>query len=39
LPPIVDQAPSWETGAALARDWELNRLAQRLEDLAKAEAL
>src|ERR1700720_1809738 len=29
LPPIVDQAPTWETGAALARDWELNRLAQR----------
>ena len=26
------------TAAALARDWELNRLAQRLEDLAKAEA-
>src|SRR5207248_8433120 len=38
LPPIVDQAPSWETAAALARDWELNRVAQRLEDLAKAEA-
>src|SRR5437764_6061287 len=38
LPPIIDQAPSWQTGAALARNWELNRLAQRLEELAKAEA-
>jgi DNA polymerase-1 len=39
LPPIKDQTPSWGRAAALARDWELNRLAQRLEDLAKAEAL
>jgi DNA polymerase-1 len=38
LPPIGDQAPSWGKAAALARDWELNRLADRLEDLAKAEA-
>jgi len=39
LPAIPDQSPRWEKAAALARDWELNRLAQRLEDLAKAEAL
>jgi DNA polymerase-1 len=36
LPPIADQAPTWSRAAALARDWELNRLAQRLEDLAKS---
>jgi DNA polymerase-1 len=36
LPPIADQAPTWSRAAALARDWELNRLAQRFEDLAKA---
>ena len=38
LPPIGDQTPSWKKAAALARDWELNRLADRLEDLAKPEA-
>jgi len=38
LPPIGDQTPSWGKAAALARDWELNRLAQRLEDLARADA-
>lgn len=36
LPPIKDQTPTWGRAAALARDWELNRLAQRLEDLARA---
>ena len=34
LPPIEDQRPSWGKAAALARDWELNRLADRLEALA-----
>jgi DNA polymerase-1 len=38
LPALDDQLPSWGKAAALAREWELNRLAQRLEDLAKAEA-
>ncbi len=38
LPALDDQTPSWGKAAALAREWELNRLAQRLEDLAKAEA-
>ena len=38
LPALDDQTPSWRKAAALAREWELNRLAQRLEDLAKAEA-
>jgi DNA polymerase-1 len=30
LPPIDDQTPSWGAAAALARDWELNQLADRL---------
>ncbi len=38
LPALDDQTPSWGKAAELAREWELNRLAQRLEDLAKAEA-
>jgi len=38
LPPLVDQTPSWGKAAELARDWELNRLAQRLEDLAASPA-
>lgn len=36
LPALADQVPTWETAAALARRWELNRLAQRLEALARA---
>jgi DNA polymerase-1 len=34
LPALPDQTPSWATAAALARDWELNRLADRLDALA-----
>src|SRR5215510_15983288 len=34
LPPLPDQSPNWAAGAALARDWELNRLADRLAALA-----
>ena len=36
LPPIRDQTPSWGKAAALAQAWELNRLADRLQGLAKA---
>ena len=36
LPPLTDQMPSWTEAAALARDWELNRLADRLTELAKS---
>jgi DNA polymerase-1 len=36
LPPIHDQTPSWRKAAELVRQWGLDRLAQRLEDLAKA---
>jgi DNA polymerase-1 len=38
LPPVPDRAPTWDRAAALARDWELNGLADRLEQLAKAGA-
>jgi DNA polymerase-1 len=34
LPSLGDQAPSWDKAAALARDWELGRLAERLHGLA-----
>jgi DNA polymerase I len=30
LPSLEDQTPTWATAAALARDWELNQLADRL---------
>jgi DNA polymerase-1 len=36
LPPLPDQTPTWATAAALARDWDLNRLADRLAELAKS---
>jgi DNA polymerase-1 len=38
LPPLRNQTPRWRTAAALARDWQLNRLADRLEALAHAQA-
>ena len=31
LPPLGDQAPTWAKAALLARDWELEPLAERLE--------
>ena len=36
LPDLPDQTPTWDKAAALARDWELGRLASRLEELAAA---
>jgi DNA polymerase I len=36
IPALGDQTPSWDKAAALARGWSLNRLADRLEELAKA---
>ena len=32
LPELDDQTPTWDRGAALARHWELTRLADRLEE-------
>jgi DNA polymerase-1 len=31
LPALRDQRPTWDKAAVLAREWELNRLAERLE--------
>ena len=36
LPPLNDQVPTWSEASVLAREWELNRLADRLADLGKA---
>jgi DNA polymerase-1 len=36
LPPLADQEPTWARASALARDWELNQLADRLEALAQS---
>ena len=35
LPALPDIAPNWDKAAALARDWELGRLAQSFEELAR----
>jgi DNA polymerase I len=34
LPSLEDQTPTWGKAADLVRNWELNRLAERLEELA-----
>jgi hypothetical protein len=36
LPSLCSQKPTWRKAAALAREWELNQLADRLEELAAA---
>jgi len=36
LPSLKNQVPTWGKASALARKWELNRLADRLAELAKA---
>lgn len=38
LPPLPDQTPNWAAAGALARGWELKRLAERLAELAKSNA-
>jgi len=38
LPTLRNQAPKWAAAAALARDWQLNRLADRLATLARSAA-
>ena len=37
LPPLRSQKPIWGTAAELARHWQLNKLAERLEGLAAAQ--
>jgi len=36
LPTLGDQTPDWRQAAKLAREWDLNRLADRLDELAQA---
>jgi DNA polymerase-1 len=36
LPPLRTRKPSWGRAAALARDWQLDRLADRLEAMAQS---
>ncbi len=35
LPPIRLQKPTWDKAAGLAREWQLNKLAERLEKLGE----
>jgi exodeoxyribonuclease-3 len=35
LPPLKDQSPNWTRASALARDWQLKQLAERLAKLAR----
>ncbi len=35
LPPLRNQKPTWAKAAALAKEWRLNRLAERLDQLAR----
>jgi len=37
LPRLPDQAPTWAQAAELARAWDLNRLADRLAEMARAD--
>ena len=39
LPGLDDRTPSWDRAAALARDWDLARLAQRFDELAASTQL
>lgn len=36
LPPIPDCIPTWDKAAALAHEWELKALSERLDQLARA---
>ena len=36
LPALEDQTPTWTEASSLAREWELNRLADRLAELGQA---
>jgi DNA polymerase I len=38
LPAVRNAKPTWARAAALAREWELQRLAERLEELARGSA-
>ena len=35
LPSLEDRTPTWAKASALAKEWELNRLAERLDALTQ----
>jgi DNA polymerase-1 len=35
LPSLEDQTPTWAKAFALAKEWDLNRLAERLDALTQ----
>jgi hypothetical protein len=35
LPPLKDQSPNWARASALAHDWQLKQLSERLAKLAR----
>ncbi len=37
LPPLRSQKPTWAKASLLARDWQLNQLADRLDSIAQAQ--
>lgn len=39
LPSLRSQKPTWKKAAALAKEWELNQLARRLEEVVKPGSL
>ena len=39
LPSLRSQKPTWNKVAALAKEWELNQLARRLEEVVKRGSL
>jgi hypothetical protein len=38
VPRLADQTPTWAKAAALAGSWQLKQLAERLQELADAQA-
>ena len=37
LPSVARQKPTWDNAVALAREWQLNKLAERLDNLGQSE--
>jgi hypothetical protein len=38
LPPVRNESPTWDHAAELARRWQLDQLAKRLDALARGNA-
>ena len=39
VPELSDQIPTWDRAAVLAREWSLNNLALRLDQLERAKGI